>query len=132
MPAKQIAISFANRIWQEKDLKLIDEFMHPDVIIRSLLGNFYGHQAMKELVKVWFLAFPDLKVETTSVISEKDLVMIQWNAEGHHLGEFKGCKATGRPVKYTGVTIYKIKHNLITEYWSYLDMQNILNQISSK
>lgn len=132
MPAKQIAISFAKRIWEEKNLNLIDELMDPNVVIRSLLGNFYGRQAMKDLVKVWFLAFPDLKVETTSVISEKDLVMIQWNAQGHHLGEFKGFKASGRPVKYTGVTIYKVHKNLITEYWSYLDMQNILSQISAK
>lgn len=130
MPAgKRVILSYSKRLWEDRDLNVIEELMHPDVILRSLLGNFHGHQAMKDVVKTWFLAFPDLRVDFTSIINEKDLVMTQWNASGTHLGEFKGYKATGRLVKYSGVTIYKVQRNLITEYWAYLDMQNILNQI---
>lgn len=55
--------------------------------------------------------------------------MIQWRAQGTQSGEFKGIKPTGKSISYEGVTIYKIFHNKITEYWAYLDKDHLLNQI---
>lgn len=63
------------------------------------------------------------------IISENDLVSIQWNAKGTHRGEFKGRKPKGKSVSYSGVTIYRIKNGKIVEYWAYLDMQHLLSQI---
>ena len=73
--------------------------------------------------------FPDLRVDNDIIISENDLVSIQWQAQGTHHGEFKGKKPTGKPVAYSGVTVYRIKDNKIIEYWAYLDMQHLLSQI---
>lgn len=127
--AKKIAEEYANTVWNAKDISVIDRLIHQNVIIHSLLGDFKGAQAMKEVVQAWLKAFPDLSVINELVISENDLVSIQWSAKGTHQGEFKGRKPTGKKVSYSGVTVYRINDGQIVEYWAYLDMQTLLRQI---
>jgi hypothetical protein len=127
---KAIAEAYASRIWDEKDLNAIDELLDKKCIIHSLLGDFHGPESMKKVVHTWLSGFPDLAVKNAAVICEKDLVVLHWQAQGTHQGEFKGIKPTGKPVSYAGVTIYRISQSKINEYWSYLDMQHLLKQIS--
>lgn len=126
---KSIAEEYANTIWNVKEISVIDRLIHSDILIHSLLGDFRGTQAMKDVVQAWLKGFPDLSVNNELIISENDLVSIQWRAKGTHNGEFKGKKPTGKPVTYSGVTVYRIKDNKIIEYWAYLDMQHLLTQI---
>lgn len=126
---KAIAEEYANKIWNVKDIGIINKLIHPDVIIHSLLGNYQGQTAMRGIVQAWLKGFPDLQVANDIVISENDIVSIQWRAKGTHHGEFKGKQPTGKPVSYSGVTVYRIKNNQIVEYWAYLDMQHLLSQI---
>lgn len=126
---KEIAEEYANSVWNSKDINVIDQFIHREVLIHSLLGDFRGVQAMKEVVQAWLKGFPDLSVKNEQIISENDLVSIQWKAKGRHTGEFKGKKPTGKPVSYSGVTVYRINNGQIIEYWAYLDMQHLFSQI---
>ena len=127
---KQIAETYASRIWDKKDLSAIDDLVSPMIVIHSLLGDFHGPDALKQVVVAWQEGFPDLSVNNISVISEKDLTVIHWKAEGTHLGTFKGVPSTKKTVSYAGVTIYRIQEGKITEYWAYLDMKHLLKQIS--
>lgn len=126
---KSIAVTFAQRVWDQKDLRAIDDLLDPGCIIHSLLGDFYGPSSMKTVVAAWLDAFPNLIVNPTSVLSERDLVVIQWQAHGTHSGIFKGIQPTGRTVSYSGVTIYKINQSKIIEYWAYIDMKSLLDQL---
>lgn len=127
---KTIAVEYAHRVWDKKDLKAIEDLLHKDVIIHSTLGDFHGHDSMKKVVQSWLIALPDLIVKNLAVVHENDLVAIHWQARGTHNGEFKGRRPTGKPVSYSGVTMYRVKNGKIVEYWAYLDMQHIFNQIS--
>lgn len=126
---KKLAEKYAERVWNKKDLAAIDDFVHPQVIIHSLLGDFHGLEPMKNIVHTWLKGFPDLHVSNNLVVCENDLVVIQWTAKGTHRGEFKGKKALGKSVSYSGVTIYRVHDTKIIEYWAYLDMNHLLNQI---
>ena len=126
---KEIAEEYANKIWNDKDINTVDKLVHQNVVIHSLLGDFHGTKAMRDVVQAWLKGFPDLQVYNDIVISENDIVSIQWRANGTHQGEFKGRQPTGKSVSYSGVTVYRIKNNQIIEYWAYLDMQYLLSQI---
>lgn len=127
--SKETAETYANQVWNDKEISAVDKFLHQDAVIHSLLGDYHGTKAMKEVVQAWLKGFSDLRVDNEIIISENDLVSIQWRAKGTHNGEFKGRKPTGKPVSYSGVTVYRIKDNKIIEYWAYLDMQHLLSQI---
>ena len=126
---KEIAEAYANQVWNDKEISAVDKFVHQNAVIHSLLGDYHGTKAMKEVVQSWLKGFPDLRVDNDIIISENDLVCIQWRAKGTHHGEFKGRKPTGNPVSYSGATVYRIKDSKIIEYWAYLDMQHLLSQI---
>jgi steroid delta-isomerase-like uncharacterized protein len=126
---KRIAVEYAEGIWNQKNLEFIPKFLDKEIIIHSLHGDFRGQKAMQEVVEAWLHGFPDLEVENERVISEDDTVMIQWKAKGTHLGEFKGNSASGKKIMYGGVTIYRLKNAKIIEYWAYVDLQHLMNQI---
>lgn len=128
---KNIAEDYANTVWNVKELRAIDRLVNKDVLVHSLLGDFRGLQSLKDVVQAWLKGFPDLLVKNELIISEGDLVSIQWSARGTHRGEFKSRKPTGNRVSYSGVTVYRINDNQIVEYWAYLDMQHVLNQIEN-
>lgn len=127
--AKSVAKEYANRVWDDKDLKAIDDLVDKNAVIHGLLGDFHGPAAMKTVVQAWLKGFPDLNVSNDLVICENNLVSIQWNAKGTHSGEFKGRNPTGKTVSYNGATVYRIKDGKIVEYWAYLDMQYLLSQL---
>ena len=112
---KQVAETYAHRIWNDKDLKAIDELIHPDCVIHSLLGDFYGPESMKRVIQTWWSGFPDLVIRNIAIIAEKDLAVVHWQAHGSHLGEFKGINPTGRAISYAGVTIYRVSQSKIVE-----------------
>lgn len=125
----KIALLYSEEVWNQKNTQAIDDLMDPKIVIHSLLGNFEGPSAMKKVVKEWLTGFPDLKVTVMQSIEEKNLVMLQWKAEGTHLGLFKGKAPKGKKVNYQGVSLYLIRDGKIVEYWGYLDMQHLFNQI---
>lgn len=126
---KRVAETYAHRVWHDKDMGAIDDLIHSDCVIHSLLGDFRGPEAMKTVVQAWLKAFPDMQVKNTAVITEKDLVVIQWQARATHQGDFKGIAATKKSVAYAGVTIYRISRDQIVEYWAYIDMKHLLDQL---
>lgn len=119
------------RLWNKQEVDVIDAICHDRIVIHSLLGKYYGPQALKHIVKSWFAAFPDLRCLSLSSAAENNKVFIQWEATGTHQGEFKGIAPTSKSVAYTGVTVYQVEHQKITNYWSYLDMDNLLGQLRS-
>lgn len=48
--ARKVAEDYANTIWNQKEISTIDRLVHKDVLIHSLLGDFRGTQAIKEIV----------------------------------------------------------------------------------
>lgn len=126
---EQIVQTYADAVWNTKDLNAIDRYLHEDVVIHSLLGDYKGPQAMRGVVQTWIQGFPDLAVHTIGTFSQKDRVVLQWEANGTHRGEFEGVKPTGRHVAYRGVSIYRVQDGKISEYWGYLDMRHLLSQL---
>lgn len=118
-PVRFIAEDFAERVWNQKDLTAIGEYMDESTIIHTHLKDYHGKQRMEDVASAWTVAFPDLRIENENIISENDLVSIQWHAHGTHLGVYREMNPTGNPVTCHGVTVYRIRNGKIIEYWSY-------------
>ncbi len=129
---KAVAETYVRRVWDEQDLSAIEELAHKGIVIHSLLGDFQGPEKLKDVVQTWLKGFPDLQQKNLASIAEGDLVALHWQAKGTHQGEFKGIKPTGKAVAYAGVTLYRVREGKIIEYWAYLDMKHLLDQISPR
>lgn len=110
--------------------KAIDEFVEPDVLIRTPLPvQATGAQALKEVFARLHRAFPDLHVTVEDVIAEGDRVVGRNSVTGTHLGEYMGLPATGKPVAYSEIFIFRFVNGRIAETWGVVDVASQMKQL---
>lgn len=126
---KEIAEEYSRRIWNERDYQAINELLDKDVVVRGVFGDIQGWEKVADLLKAWHKGFPDLVINHTGSFSENDTVIIQWEFNATHLGEFKSWPATGKKVSNRGMTVYRVLNGKIIQYRTYIDLENFLFQI---
>lgn len=129
MTEKALVERYAEELWNKKQVGIIREVMHPDVVIHSPFGDYFGHDSMETIVQVWLTAFPDMQYIPLGLTHEGDRVAAQWEAKATHRGDLQDVQASGHTVVYPGCTIYRIENGLIAEYWAYVDTQMVLDQL---
>lgn len=127
----QIIKEYQSSIWDDKDIGAIDNFFRKDAIIHSPVETTQGTDKMKAIISQWHKGFPNMKVYWDDFICEEDKVVSRWHAEGIQSGEFLGNPPTEKPIMYSGITVYQLDDEKINEYWAFVDMNNILKQLSN-
>jgi predicted ester cyclase len=103
---------------------VIDELAAPDIRFEySLHAPCRGRDEVRAFARKFRAAFPDLAFGgTADLIAEGDYVVGQWIGGGTHTGEaFDDMPvgslpaATGKTMRFTGITILKVEGGLITE-----------------
>lgn len=103
---------------------VIDELAAPGIRFEySMHAPCRGRDEVKNFATVFRAAFPDLNFwGTAELIGEGDYVVGQWDGGGTHTGiEFSDIPvgslpaATGRTMRFTGITVLKVENGLITE-----------------
>ncbi len=109
----------------------------PEVVADGCVDNdpAPGQGAGPEGFKAFFTdmrsAFPDLKVEPQTMVSEGDKVAFAYTLTGTHDGEFMGIAATGKPIEIRGMQIGRFEDGKMVERWGSSDELGILKQIGS-
>jgi len=129
MDNKEIIKEYSKRLWDQRDLSVIDEYVIPTAKIHSPLNTVEGSCTMKEIAEKWLNAFPDLILKWEDFISDGNKVVSRWRATGTHMGSFFETAPTHHEIAYSGITIYTMENNKITEYWALVDMHAILSQL---
>ena len=73
--------------------------------------------------------FTDVKVSIEDAFESGDKVAVRWRMKGIHSGDFAcACgvvQATGRPVEFSGINIYRFSRNRIVESWGEVDQAGL-------
>ena len=105
-------------------LSVVDELAAPNMLLKySLHEPRRGRQDIKAFMTDFRAAFPDLNFwGTTDLIAEGDYVVGQWEGGGTHTGPafddfLVGSlpAATGRKMRFTGITVLKVIDGKIVE-----------------
>lgn len=117
--AERLAREFLGRVWAlPHDLDAIDELMTEDYVITSAGKVIRGRSAFK----AWVADFHDaLQGATNQVIDvfanpSGDRVVSRWICTGTNNGLF-GLPADGRPVSFSGVAIWAVRDDRLSECW---------------
>ena len=73
-------------------------------------------------------AFPDKHITINDSMAEGDKVMVKLTCFGTHRGEFMGMPATGNPIEYEEVLIFRLKDGKIVEHWAVADALSLMQQ----
>ena len=118
-----------NMLWERRYLDVIEDCFAPNAKIYSPFNVQYGTLSMRDIADKWLTAFPDLVIKWQDFIAGDNKVVVRWSANGTHLGSFFETSPTHHEVYYSGVTIFTLENNKISEYWSLIDMHSILKQL---
>jgi predicted ester cyclase len=110
---------------------IIDETHAADCAFHMPDPNATNREALKMLGGAIVKAFPDVKPVTEELLAIDDKVIERTTVTATHKGEFNGVPATGRPVRWTELHIYRLKDGRVVEQWSEINMLGILAQIGA-
>lgn len=130
---KEICKRFFDELHDKGNFDIIDELVHPNVISHDPFpGQPEGSEGVRQTMKIFRKAFPDLKLEHNDMIAEDDRVMIKFTATGTHHSTFMHIPATGNKIAYEEVVILRLKDGKITEHWAVADAMALLQQLGVK
>ncbi|CAG9000755.1 MAG: hypothetical protein CENE_02762 [Candidatus Celerinatantimonas neptuna] len=126
----KLAQRFMDHVWQEKAYRETQDFLTPQLIIKSPVRESVGSEHLSDTFDIWFRAFPELIYRQREVCVCGNWVSIDWFVEGDHLGEFFGISATGRRIQYSGTTSLLLFDNRIHSYRATVSISPLIAQIS--
>jgi steroid delta-isomerase-like uncharacterized protein len=93
------------------------------------LDELVADETLKQRVRLFLEAFPDLEVTPNLVVGDGELVAVNLVARGTHEGTFQGVPATGRPWAATCSAFYRVEDGRIADSWINWDLLGILEQL---
>jgi gluconokinase len=124
--------AFVRRIveaYQSRTLEGLDALLTDDVVLVRDEEKAHGRAEFKAVLARLHQAFPDLQYSIEDTIDAGDKLVLRWQARGTHQGEYLGASPTGRPVSYTGITIYELRGDRIARVWVCADLLTLLRRM---
>ncbi len=108
----------------------------------ALADDFVDHEELpglaptkagvKAFFRMYFAAFPDLRMDAEDVLPSGDKVVARVRATGTHQGEFMGMPATGKAVDVQLIDIIRFGDDgLAREHWGVFDTMAMMQQLGA-
>jgi predicted ester cyclase len=123
---------YMQEIFNEGRLDSLDKFLSPSYVYQEAPpGTPAGPAGIKQVVTMFRIAFPDLKITIDEQIAEGDKVCSRTTMTGTHRGPLFGIAPTNKPVKMTGMVMVRIADGLITDSWVKNDVMSLMKQLGA-
>lgn len=124
----------------QRDPEQMDKLRAADFILDFVYADAFQVQPLSEeqtrnFWPAWFAGFPEMDFAVTRSIAGPDVVIVQWTFTGTHTGAlnppvFETARAaTGRTVRFRGVSIYDVQEGLIQRETAYIDLATLLVEL---
>jgi predicted ester cyclase len=118
-----------NEIINAGDVDRLGEVFPEDYMQHNQAGS--GLQAAKDFVRTIRGAFPDGVLTLEDVIEAGDKVVARTRWRATHQGELFGVPATGRPVDFGVIDIYRVQDGQLVEHWDEADTLGLMQQLGA-
>ena len=115
--------------WVKGNQAAVDEFMAPNYVEHQIPDSrLPGRESLKQLIAMYYIAFPDLKSVLHDILAQGDRVAFRWSVSGTHLGEWADITPTGLHMTATGINIYRIVGGKAVEGWASIDINRSVEE----
>lgn len=122
---KAVARRVFDEMFNQGKFDVAAQIYAPDFVNHTLKGDV-GLKEDQEAARGWKAAAPDLHVEIGKILADGEYVTVLWTAEGTNTGTGNGIPATGKRMRASGITIWRIANGRIREEWSQFDQSGLL------
>ena len=129
----EVAREYCDVVFNHHHPERSAEYCTPDVVWHGqTLGTITGIENLTGLLNVFLGALPDLVAKEQDVIASGDLVVLRLLVTATHRGDLLGIPATGLPVSWNAIDIYRINDDgMINEEWAADDMAAFGSQLGA-
>jgi len=128
---KELALQANEEIWNRGNFDNLEAMFARDFVSHFLPSGtrWEGLKAFKKSLVEHREAFPDWKEVVNLVVAEGDYVVLQYVSSGTNLGSFLGNPPTGKKIRISEMTIFRIVDGKITEQWLLPDILSLNQQL---
>jgi steroid delta-isomerase-like uncharacterized protein len=112
-----LARRWFEEVWNQRRAETIDELMTPECLGHLESGDVHGPEEFRRVHAEFMKAFPDFRITIEAALAEGDDVVVRWWAEGCHLDDGLGVKATRETVYFRGMTWLRFRDGKLVEGW---------------
>jgi len=98
--------------YNQQNLDLSDDLVAPDYVDPDY-PQLQGLEDLKQMMNMFFKAFPDFNETLEDIIAEGDKVWVLLTYTGTHTGEWMGLAPTGKKITCRAIDIYRIVNGKI-------------------
>ena len=112
------------------DLSVIDQVIDPVFVNHDPMpGQDAGIQGLKDMMGMFYSAFPDLTVTLEQIVAEGDLVVGRAITAGTQTGDFMGIPGSGKKISLPEMHMLRIENGKAVEYWGVVDSMLMMQQL---
>ncbi len=128
---KALVRRFYEEVWGRGHRAVADEVFADEYLRHDFRGGEPepGPAGQKRIAAEFRAAFPDLRWEIDFVIGEGDLVAGRWTTSGTHRGAWAGVAPTGRPMRFSGLNVFRLEDGKVVEIWNHQDDLGLMQQL---
>lgn len=117
--------------WSSHDVEKIASFFTDDCVYEDVAMGAVnrGKEELKAFLSATFAAFPDFKVEPTSLFVAGDWAGSEWIMSGTQTGDIGGIPATGKSFSIRGASIIELHEGKISRNADYWNLASLLQQV---
>ncbi|NHJ46557.1 MAG: ester cyclase [Asgard group archaeon] len=134
--SRTIVKQFFEEVLKEHNLSVLEKIASSNILVHPTAmpceATYYGINGVISWLNKQWKAFPDLTITDYFMVAQNDVVAIRWTAKGISKGKFLILKPSGKPVEFTGISMYRIEDDKIVEIWDTQNSFGIMRQINPK
>ncbi|WP_157809620.1 ester cyclase [Ulvibacter sp. MAR_2010_11] len=130
---EELVLEFFDRVWHAPhELDAIDQLMTENYVITTAGKVITGRAAFKNWVAEFHRLLLDAKTESLDIFynEDHDKVVSRWICSGRNNGLF-ALEADGRFVSFSGIAIWSIRENRLSECWAERSAHELYQELIS-
>lgn len=135
MKPEEIVAFFAHRaeaFARHDTVQLAATHAEDGVLLSPTGGTIVGREAIEKVYRLWFSAFPDLRIDVEDLLIADGRVVQRVTVSGTDVGGFLGNPATGRQVRVAGAFFFTLMNGLVSHERRILDLSGVLLQLAGE
>ena len=132
--SREIINGFIKEVLIGHKLDTLAKIFSPNILIHPTAmpceATYYGFNGVRSWLEAQWKSFPSLTIADYFTVAQGDIVATHWIARGTSKGNFLMLPPSGKPVEYTGSSMYAIENGKIAEIWEARNTLAIMEQLN--
>lgn len=128
---RDLARRWFEEVWNLRRSETVRELLADGAVAHMEGGEAVGADSFLQARAALLGAFPDIQVVVEDVVADGDRAVVRWSAAGRHSGGELGIPASGRSMRFRGMTWMVFRDGKIVEGWDAWNLGALLEACRS-